>query len=139
MGADNYGVAVKKARVFLRRSLKGFRNTTKYLAQKFARSPIRVKRQYDDVFREVDYSSILLQSFTLQELKEAIAARFYLPPNDIRALLKNGNVTIENDDDVTRLGGHDYIDVVFGNALPFGDDDLVPVYAPFNASLSQIV
>eukprot|EP00029_Vermamoeba_vermiformis_P000035 TRINITY_DN10039_c0_g1_i1.p1 TRINITY_DN10039_c0_g1~~TRINITY_DN10039_c0_g1_i1.p1 ORF type:complete len:315 (-),score=-6.89 TRINITY_DN10039_c0_g1_i1:12-956(-) len=136
---DSAMSAGRKAVSFIRRGRKGLTKTV-FLAKRFVKSSIRVKRQHDDIFREVDFSTLLLRSFTLHELKDAIGARFDMPSNDIRYLLKNGNVVIENDDDVARLTSTDYIDVVFGNALPFEPiPDRVPAYAPFNASLSQIV
>lgn len=136
------GIALKVGRRVSSAVQNGRRRLTStiFLAKRYAKSSIRVKRQHDDIFREVDFSTLLLKTFTLQELREAIGARFDMPVNDIRALLKNGNVVIENDDDVARLTREDYIDVVFGNAMPFeAVPDLVPVYAPFNGSSSQIV
>jgi hypothetical protein len=145
--------ATQKLVSFVRRGRKGVRNTVVY-AKKFVQTSIRVKTQHDDIFREVTFSTAMMRCYTLQELKESISDRFGMPVNDIRCLLKNGNVVVENDEDVARLTSGDYIDVVFGNARPFEHmPDLVPAfmpvvprpyeplpaYAPFNASLSQIV
>lgn len=139
---------------FVKRGRKGVLNTVGF-AKKFVQRSIRVKTQHDDVFREVNYSSGMMRYCTLQELKESISDRLDVPRNDILSLLKNGNVAIENDEDVARLTNSDYIDVVFGNARPFEHvmPDLMPAYvpvvprpyepvpafAPFTASLSQIV